>query len=106
MGSEWRMPTYAELEELKTKCTWKWTTQNGVYGRKVTGPNSNSIFLPAAGYRYGSFLNYAGSDGDYWSSSLDESNPSSAYYLYFNSGSYSWYYYRRFYGQSVRAVVR
>ncbi len=49
-GGTWRMPTNSELEELKDKCTWTWTTQNGVEGYKVTGPNGNSIFLPAAGY--------------------------------------------------------
>jgi hypothetical protein len=106
MGSEWRMPTYAELNELKTKCTWTWKTQNGVYGRKVTGPNSNSIFFPAAGYRYAGYLRYAGSDGDYWSSSLYGSVPDGAYGLLFSSGYYTWSNYDRCCGQSVRGVVR
>ena len=47
-GGSWRMPTLAEMKELINNCTWEWTTQNGVYGRKVTGPNGNSIFLPLA----------------------------------------------------------
>ena len=106
MGSEWRMPTYAELEELKTKCTWKWTTQNGVYGRKVTGPNSNSIFLPAAGQCGGSDFSYGGTYGYYWSSSLYESNPSSVYDLTFGSGGYNCGDDSRYRGRSVRAVVR
>ncbi|MBQ4621338.1 MAG: hypothetical protein IJB28_01640, partial [Bacteroidaceae bacterium] len=42
-GGSWRMPTLDEMEELLNKCTWTWTTQNGVKGRKVTGPNGNSI---------------------------------------------------------------
>ena len=49
-GGTWRMPTEAEMEELKDNCTWTWTTQNGVNGCTITGPNGNSLFLPAAGY--------------------------------------------------------
>ena len=49
-GGDWRMPTVAEMWELINNCTWTWTTQNGVSGYNVEGPNGNSIFLPAAGY--------------------------------------------------------
>ena len=48
-GGSWRMPTYKELLELHEKCDWEWTVKNGRTGYKVTGPNGNSIFLPAAG---------------------------------------------------------
>ena len=106
MGAEWRMPTYPELQELMNNCTTTWTTQNGVYGRKVTGPNGNSIFLPAAGFRGSSLLYDAGSYGHYWSSSLYESLPCNAYVLYFNSGGYNWAFGNRYFGFSVRAVVR
>ena len=51
-GGSWRMPTEEEWTELRTNCTWTWTTQNGVNGRLVTGPNGKSIFLPAAGRRF------------------------------------------------------
>lgn len=104
MGNDWRMPTYDELNELNTNCTWTWTTQNGNKGYKVTGPNGNSIFLPAAGY---SGLYYVGSCGIYWSASLYESSPDGgARNLAFDSsghdmdGSSCWY------GHSVRAVAR
>lgn len=40
------LPSYEQLKELKTKCQWKWTDG----GYVVTGPNGNSIFLPAEGY--------------------------------------------------------
>ena len=106
MGSDWRMPTYAEMQELMNNCTTTWTTQNGVYGRKVTGKNGNSIFLPAAGYREYSSLYNAGSDGDYWSSSFYEFSPYDAYELYFLSVNCGWSSNYRYYGQSVRAVVR
>ncbi len=102
-GSKWRMPTLDEIKELKEECTWEWTTQNGVKGRKVTGPNGNSIFLPAAGGRYGSDLGNAGSYGFYWSAA-PRSDSYDAYYLIFNSGYYGWLYDDRGDGLSVRPV--
>ena len=103
-GEKWRMPTYVQLDELKTKCTWTWTTQNGVNGRLVAGPNGNTLFLPAAGYRYDSSLSGAGSNVCYWSRALNSSYPLNAYYVYFNSGDVFWSFSYRFYGFSVRAV--
>ena len=105
-GGSWRMPTYEEIKELFEKCTWEWTTLNGVNGRKVTGPNGNSIFLPAAGCRYGSSLSYAGSYGYYWSSSLSTDNPLNGWYLSFYSSYFYMNYSSRYYGQSVRAVCQ
>ena len=106
MGKKWRMPTDDEQEELKSKCTWTWTSQNGAEGYKVTGPNGNSIFLPAAGYRYDSSLGNAGSYGYYWSASLYESHPNRARYLYFYSSDHYTYYGHRYNGYTVRAVAR
>ncbi len=103
-GSEWRMPTIEEIGELYEKCDWTWTTVNGVNGRLVVGPNGNSIFLPAAGYRYGSSLGYAGSSGYYLSSSLYSYNPSIAYYLNFYSDYLGRLCNSRYYGHSVRPV--
>ncbi len=103
-GGDWRMPTRAEQDELRTKCTWTWTSQNGVNGYKVVGPNGNSLFLPAAGYRYYSALSFAGSNGYYWSSSLSSYYSHDAYELYFGSGSYGWDDSGRYCGRSVRPV--
>ena len=106
-GGKWRMPTKAEYDELMntTNCTWTWTTQNGVKGYKVTSKkNGNSIFLPAAGYRYVYGLYYAGSYGYYWSSSLNTSYSGDAYGVYFNSDRVGWDSNYRYYGHSVRAV--
>ncbi|MBR3757979.1 MAG: hypothetical protein IKK62_06070 [Bacteroidaceae bacterium] len=106
-GSKWRMPTKEEMKELDEDCTWTWTTQNGVKGMKVTGPNGNSIFLPAAGYRIDTDLCYRGSDGRYWSATLNESNSNYACNLRFGSG-YSYLYYwgsRGYSGFSVRPVT-
>lgn len=69
LGDGWRMPTYADVNELKNNCTSEWTTFNGVYGRKYTSKvNGNSIFLPAAGYRWEGDLFDTGKYGDYWTS--------------------------------------
>ena len=106
MGKKWRMPTDEEQEELESKCTWTRTSQNGAEGYKVTGPNGNSIFLPAAGYRYDSSLGNAGSYGYYWSASLYNSHPNRARYLYFYFGDHYTYYGHRYNGYTVRAVAR
>ena len=105
-GIGWRMPTQSEMQELLDNCTYTWTTQNGVNGRLFTGPNGNSIFLPAAGYRDVSSLYYAGSGGYYWSSSLNSSYTYRAWSLHFNSGYCFMNDYGRCYGQSVRAVCQ
>lgn len=68
-GGDWRMPTQVELEELNTYCTWSCETMNDVKGCKVTGPNGNSIFLPASSGTYQNTSAY-GSSCWYWSSSL------------------------------------
>ncbi len=105
-GNSWRMPTHEEHEELSEKCTWIWTTRNGVKGYNVTGPNGNSIFLPAAGYRYDSSVYYACSHGFYWSASLFERHPSSAWNVRFYSDYHYSSSYNRDNGRTVRAVAR
>ena len=103
-GGDWRMPTRTEMQELIDNCEWEWTAQNGVNGYKVTGPNGNSIFLPAAGYRFGSSLDYAGEYGSYWSSTPAYSDSYHAYDLDFRSSEYSVHCDFRGCGRSVRPV--
>ena len=109
-GSGWRMPTRQEQEDLRNSayCTWTWKTNyngSGVNGYEVKSKsNGNSIFLPAAGYRYDASLRYEGSYGDYWSSSLYTSSSDYAYILSFNSSSIDWHGSDRCCGRSVRAV--
>lgn len=86
-NKEWCMPTPAQWQELINNCTWTWEQANDVNGRRVTGPNGNSIFLPAAGYRTGTNLGSLGSLGGYWSSSLDTSYSFYARFLYFSSAN-------------------
>ena len=85
-GGGWRMPTKEEFEELLDKCNWQWTSQGGRKGYKVTGPNGNSIFLPAAGWRLRTSL-ISGDGGYYWSSMLDGSY-TVPYRLHFRSDSH------------------
>lgn len=84
-GAPWRMPSLTQIKELRDNATFTWTTQNGVLGRKFTGPNGGTIFLPAAGYRWHGELNDAGLYGCYCSSTLYE-NPVNPYELDFAYG--------------------
>ena len=102
-GSSWRLPTNAECEELVDKCKWVWTTQGGHNGFKVTGPNGNSIFLPAAGWREESSLYGTGDYGLYWSSS-PETDTQYAYNIYFFGDYHFAFSYKRDVGHSVRPV--
>ena len=102
-GSDWRMPTNEEWQELYNNTTHTWTTQNGVNGRLFTASNGNSLFLPAAGYRSSGLVN-AGSGGHYWSSSLYTGSPNDAWSCYFYSGNFYVFNRSRCYGQSVRGV--
>ena len=65
-GGGWRMPTTQELGELYLYCTWEFVGS----GYRVTGPNGNSIFLPAAGYRYGEKVYGNGNSGWYASGEI------------------------------------
>ena len=104
---EWRMPSEEQFLELINGeyTTIEWTTQNGVNGRLITSKsNSNSIFLPAAGERYDTSLDNTGSNGCYWSRSLDTNTPTFARSLYvYPNDVYSGYGGRN-YGRSVRPV--
>ncbi len=104
-GSPWVMPNKEQMEELTNSCTSEWTTENGVNGRRFTGPNGASIFLPAAGERWGDYLYDAGSIGIYLSSVLYESYTINALCLSFTSRYVGTYYGDgRDCGQSVRPV--
>ncbi len=108
-GGDWRMPTYAEQNELRTECTWSWTADynsTGKAGYIVTSKKdtSKSIFLPAAGYRQSDWLDDGGSKGYYLSSSLYLSSQDKAYSRYFYSTSIGTVISFRYSGLSVRPV--
>ena len=105
-GGNWRMPTKQELDVLRSKCDWTWTTVNGVNGHVVKGRGAYagaSIFLPAAGDGNGTSLSYAGSYGYYWSS-VPRSDYLNSWGLYFSSGGRGTGRSSRDGGRSVRPV--
>lgn len=76
-GGNWRMPTSAEMDELRRECNWTWTTENGVKGFRVSGKKegyeNNSIFLPVNAFNDSvavATLHQYPEYGVYWSSTL------------------------------------
>ena len=109
-GGTWRMPTIEEYNELKTNCTWTWTTICGIGGDLVTGPNGNTIFLPATGYKWYSSWDDKGSIGYYWlTTGMPDPSHTTAYDFYFNkdfnSGAPNDGSQHRYVGYVVRAVT-
>ena len=70
LDGNWRMPTQADFNELFTYCTWENTSIKGVDGKKVVGPNGNSIFIPFSGFWYEKGLVYVGTKCYAWTSNL------------------------------------
>ncbi len=103
-GGSWRLPTASEIDELVNKCQWTWITKGGHKGYKVTGPNGNSIFFPAAGYRLATGHGNVGEYGNYWSATPLGSDTQKAYRLTFHIGIFYRYSHLRCLGFSVRAV--
>jgi len=107
-GNGWMMPDDYQLDELIENCNWTYTTSNGVAGYRVSSKvNSNSIFLPMAGYMadklYGSYTGY-------WTSKLDSNTHSDkmdySYYLSLSTSSYSATSYYRENGYLIRAIYK
>ena len=107
LGGYWRMPTLVEWRELREKCTLTWHTQDSMNGALITGPNGNTIFLPAGGEWYGTTLSGEDRMGEYWSSSLKRQSTENAYYIEFyypSSPSLYWEEDLRIYGKNIRPV--
>lgn len=101
----WRMPTDKDFEELMKKCTWTWENHQGFGGYRVKGPNGNSIYLPASGYRKGSGSpNSLGVGGYYWTSTLCSDFPYYAYSVVFDEESIGWNNGSRCIAYSIRPV--
>ena len=111
-GSNYRMPTIDECQELINETDNGWVTDyngiSGLNGYKFMKKSDHSvfIFIPAAGFFNGSSLVATGGDGHVWSSSLKSDYSNYAQWLNFiSSKAYTGYFYRC-YGYSVRAIKR
>ncbi len=105
-GGSWRMPTREEQQELSDRCQWEADVLNGVNGIRATGPNGNSIFLPAAGIRNGDKLRNEGTRGYFWSASLADFECSFGWFFFFFDFAHYCFDngYYRCHGYSVRPV--
>ena len=86
-GGKGTLPTADLFEELFTMCKKEWMQVKGVYGYKFTGPNGNSIFLPAAGHRIQSDVTEEGIHGYYLTGSVNPSNNKFAIDYEFNAST-------------------
>jgi len=102
-GSEWKMPTLADIEELTTETTYSVDTVNNVSGMRFTG-NGNSIFVPFAGDANGSNVSDVGREGYCWSSSLSSGSINNAHSLINNQGDAFADLSDRYFGFCVRPV--
>ena len=105
-GGKWRIPSKDIFEELKKKCSSEWTQLNGQWGMRFTGPNGNSIFMPAAGYYYFSYpgIDY-GNRCCYWSDNEYSNNTQALFLLYDDEKTkFGMYLYEKYVGLSVRPV--
>lgn len=117
-GTNWRIPTKKEFEELQNKCSWKLLdTINNVKGYLVIGKNGKSIFLPFNGYvthtvrtventkSYIGHLNVANNgSGYYWTSSLDINKPTMAWGFLIDSNRQGMTTFDRYCGLNIRPV--
>lgn len=104
LGGAWRIPTFAEWNELIENCTWIWATLNGVSGELViSGKNGNRIFLPS--YLYRTKTTLSGARGcNYWSSTRNSGRPDLARVLYATGNAVSASSRDRRYGLAIRPV--
>lgn len=84
-GSDWRMPTREEFEELIKECSWQFSYEYNSpsrVGYTITSlKNGNTIFLPAAGFYDKADLKEHKRNGSYWCGtlSLDKSAEADAF---------------------------
>lgn len=122
MGSDWRMPTEVEIQELIDNTTPTFIdlqcnefsqfeakggaiAEYNLKGVRFTGSNGNSIFIPASGGCHESTFSLAGYFCSLWSSDLHSVDSRYARSLYFNyGGDLDVFNNRRYYGLPVRGV--
>lgn len=103
-GSKWQIPTETQITELITECKWTWTEINEVKGCLVTGPNGNTIFLPATRAK-GDDSSERDIWGCYWSNSISyHINIVACCMSFYQSGKADKNYSYRELGHTIRAV--
>ena len=102
----WRIPTETEARELIDNCTIEWTTMNNVQGAIFTGPNGNQIFLPSGGFATEGNIDFSDSEGAYWTSSPDPSDPVyySTFFYFYNTNFANLGWFSRYAGLLIRPV--
>lgn len=98
-GEGWCMPTAKQFKELIDNCNCTSDKLNGVRIYKIEGPNGNCIYLPYAGFYSVQQAYDEGSSLNYWTSSLNTFDSSSAMRFGQTVGSTA-----RYQGLTVRPV--
>ena len=80
-GDGARLPSVAEISELLEFCKIEYRHYENVKGAFLTGPTSNTIFLPLGGYIDGSIIYDKGEMGTFWSGTQSEKYQDYASYL-------------------------
>lgn len=106
LGNHWRLPSEKQVAELIENCSWNWQNKDGHIGYLVTGPNGNSIFLPAAGCIIGNGIKYKGQFGYYWIGESNLKDPSLAKELLIGFGQKNIESGRKNVGRSIRAIYK
>lgn len=109
-GDGWRMPSYDQTKELidSNYTTVKSVTQKGIFGTLITSKtNNNSIFLPAAGSRFGSSFYKPEKEGYYWTRNIITNMTYNAWNIGFSANSYSHIgVFDRYWGVTIRPVTQ
>ena len=107
MGSEWHLPTSAQIEELVENTDQEEVTVNGINGRKFINKKDSSkyIFIPASGYYDEGKFGNEGDSGDLWGCQVVNPFKYYAYGLHFYKDTCSLAECYRYYGYCARGVT-
>ena len=104
-GGKWRSPAADEAKKLLDTQVCKWTWDDIRNGYEITGiQTGNSIFMPAAGCKIKDLSSAMGSYGYYWTASVYDKYPYSAYGIVMDKNGFKWNNDVRYLGRPVRAV--
>lgn len=104
LGTNWRMPTIKEFEELRQHTLRKYVEIKGVQGIELKGPNGNTIFFPANGYQRGNVVEFSGERCYYWSSTRSKIYHFYAYYIEMSKEETNIHSILRYDGYTIRPV--